>query len=213
MRQNVSQICPMSRAEIIETPTAQVGLWRIDGGEEALFDRTFPTARVANKIHPRTSLQRKASRLLLAEMLGFLPELEKDADGRPMLVNSPLHVSISHTDGYAAVMLGSGPVSVDVQAITPRILKLRERYLKEEELRMASDMDTATLLWAAKETVYKFRATEKHDFRAPITIHHIGEDAMAASLHVRGEVIQIRLGYRWLTGAVLVWLDGVTASQ
>lgn len=213
MRQNVSQICPMSRAEIIKTPTAQVGLWRIDGGEEALFDSTFPTAPGTGKIHPRTSLQRKASRLLLAEMLGFLPELEKDADGRPMLVNSPLRVSISHTDGYAAVMLGSGPVSVDVQAITPRILKLRERYLKETEMRMAPDMDTASLLWAAKETVYKFKATEKHDFRAPITIHHIAEDAMNASLQVDGAVIQLGLGYRWLTGAVLVWLDEVIASR
>jgi len=203
----------MSRVELIRLPEAQVGLWRIDGEEEALFERTFPTTAASDKIHPRTSLQRRSSRLLLADMLGFRPEMEKDAHGRPMLVNSPLQVSISHTDGYAAAMLGSGPVSVDVQAISPRILKLRERYLKDEEQRMAPDMDTATLLWAAKETVYKFRATEKHDFRAPITIHHIGEDVMAASLHVRGEVIHIRLGYRWLTGAVLVWLDGVTASR
>lgn len=213
MLRNLSQICAMSRAELIQLPNAQVGLWRIDGNEEGLFACTFPSTSEAGKMHPRTSLQRKSSRLLLAEMLGFLPELAKDEDGRPMLNNSHVQVSISHTDGYAAAMLGSGPVSVDVQAISPRILKLRERYLKEEEQRMASDMDTASLLWAAKETVYKFRATEKHDFRVPITIHHIAEDMMAASLHTRGEVIQLSLGYRWLTGAVLVWLDKVTASR
>jgi 4'-phosphopantetheinyl transferase len=129
----------------------KIGLWRIDGTEEDTYDRLF--GRTDEKVHPRTSLQRKASRLLLDGMLGFPPELEKAEDGRPLLRNSPLNVSISHTDGLAAVMLGDGPVSVDVQAVSPRIMKLRERYLKPGELSMASDMETATLLWAAKETV------------------------------------------------------------
>ncbi|MCF8256460.1 MAG: 4'-phosphopantetheinyl transferase superfamily protein [Flavobacteriales bacterium] len=199
----------MPLVDTLEIPVGRVGLWRIDGTEEARYDLQFPSVGTKGTVHPRTSLQRKASRLLLAQMLGFRPELEKDADGRPMLTNSPLNVSVSHTDGFAAVMLGPGPVSVDVQAITPRILKLRERYLKPEEQRMAPDMDTATLLWAAKETVYKFCATERHDFRAPITVHHISEDTMAATLLVGEELSSLTLGHRWLSGAVLVWLESV----
>lgn len=193
------------------TLSGEVGLWRIDGTEEDTYRNVFGESDASGRMHPRTSLQRKASRLLLAEMLGFDPELEKDTDGRPKLTNSPLNVSISHTDGYAAAMLGNGPVSVDVQAISPRILKLRERYLKEEEQLMAPDMETATLLWAAKETVYKFRATEHHDFRAPIGIHLIAEDSISTSLLLRGETTRLTLSYRWLSGAVLVWLEAVTA--
>lgn len=198
----------MPLCQRIPTAYGEVGLWRIDGTEEEVHRQMFGTSD-GPAIHPRTSLQRKASRLLLAEMLGFLPELDKDADGRPWLGNSPMNVSISHTDGFAAVMLGSGPVSVDVQAVSPRIMKLCERYLKEAEQRMAPDMETATLLWAAKETVYKFRATEKHDFRAPIGIHHITEDTVSASLLFKGETTRLTLGHLWLSGAVLVWLEKV----
>lgn len=202
----------MPLVSTFRNPLGTIGLWRIDGTEEAHYPQLFgPDAD--SPVHPRTSLQRKASRLLLSEMLGTLPRLEKDADGRPRLTDSPLSVSISHTDGYAAVMLGPGPVSVDVQAISPRILKLRERYLKQEEQRMAPDMETATLLWAAKETVYKFRATEKHDFRAPISIHQILDESMAVSLLTHHTLTRMTLGYRWLTGAVLVWLEEVTASR
>lgn len=203
----------MPLVDRLEIPYGTVGLWRIDGTEQAQYADVFGPEAGASPIHPRTSLQRKASRLLLCDLLGTLPELTKDTDGRPQLTNSPLNVSISHTDGFAAAMLGPGPVSVDVQAISPRILKLRERYLKENEQRMAPDMETATLLWAAKETVYKFRATEKHDFRAPISIHLITDDTLSVSLKVQNELIRMTLGYRWLSGAVLVWLEEVTASQ
>ncbi len=185
----------------------KLGLWRIDGTEEETYDRLFGVS--GDKVHPRTSLQRKASRLLLADMLGFLPELGKHENGKPFLQNSPLNVSISHTDGYAAVMLGECDVAVDVQAVNPRIMKLRERYLKPEEMLMAPDMETATLLWAAKETVYKYRATEKHDFKAPIGIASIMDASLIASLTIGTDTLGMDLGYRWLTGAVLVWLEEI----
>jgi len=183
----------------------KLGLWRIDGTEEEVYDRLFGMPAV--KVHPRTSLQRKASRLLLADMLGVLPELRKHENGKPFLHNSPLNVSISHTDGYAAVMLGEGDVAVDVQAVNPRIMQLRERYLKPREMSMSPDMETATLLWAAKETVYKHHATEKHDFKAPISIEAILDTGLSASLTIGTGTMRMELGYRWLTGAVVVWLE------
>jgi phosphopantetheinyl transferase len=149
----------MPLIQTITTEYGRVGIWQIDGSEPELYSSLFQIdPRTEQIAHPRTSLQRKASRVLLAEMLGFVPELAKDIDGRPKLSNSPLKVSISHTDGYAAAVLGNGHVSVDVQAITPRILKLRERFLKDKEQLMAPTMELATLLWATKETAYKFRA-------------------------------------------------------
>lgn len=198
---------PMPIHSIENIDGGKLGLWCIDGTEEETYDRLFGVSE--EKVHPRTSLQRKASRLLLHEMLGFLPELGKHENGKPFLHNSPLNVSISHTDGYAAVMLGERDVAVDVQAVNPRIMKLRERYLKPEEMLMAPDMETATLLWAAKETVYKYRSTEKHDFKAPIGIHQILGESMSASVTFASQTIRLRLGYRWLNRAALVWLEEI----
>lgn len=200
----------MPLIQSIALENSRVGIWKIDGFEPELYASLFQIdPRTEQLAHPRTSLQRKASRVLLAEMLGFVPELAKDGDDRPKLSNSPLNISISHTDGYAAAVLGNGHVSVDVQAITPRILKLRERFLKEKEVLLAPDMALATLLWAAKETAYKYRATEKHDFREPISILHVTEDTIWATLAVKEAKYNLTLGYRWLQGAVLVFLEKV----
>lgn len=197
----------------IDSPTGQIGIWRIDGSELEIYLQLFPAEMEDEKAkHPRTSLQRKASRLLISEMLGFAPQLEKGEDGKPFLSNSPLQISISHTDGFAAVMLGNGPVAVDVQAITPRIIKLKERFLNAEEQRMATDADMITLFWAAKETVYKYKATEKHDFREPITIHQVTDENLVTSLRIGDTITQLILGYRWLSGAVLVYLEEVSQS-
>ncbi len=205
-----SQICTMPLIQNVTTEYGNVGIWQIDSSEPAWYASLFQIdPRTEKAAHPRTSLQRKASRVLLAEMLGFVPELEKDGDGRPRLSNSLLNVSISHTDGFACVMLGNGPVALDVQAISPRILKLRERYLKESEQLMAPDMQLATLLWAAKETAYKYKSTEKHDFREPISILHLTEDTIWATLAVKEAKYNLTLGYRWLPNAALVFLEKV----
>lgn len=204
----------MAITHIINTQNGTVKVWTIKGDEDAVFHARFPNNRETDAPrHPRTSLQKCASRLLLAEMTGNEPLVEKDKAGRPFLTYSLLSVSISHTDGYAAVMLADGPAAVDVQAISPRILKLRERYLKPEEQLMAPDAEMATLLWAAKETVYKFSATEKHDFRAPISILHISEDTIWASLLKEGVLTRLTLGYRWLSGAALVFIDQADAYE
>jgi len=203
-----SQICTMPLIQNFTTEYGNVGIWQIDSSEPVWYASLFQIdPRTETAAHPRTSLQRKASRVLLAEMLGFVPELEKDGDGRPKLSNSLLNVSISHTDGFACVMLGNGPVALDVQAISPRILKLRERYLKESEQLMAPDMQLATLLWAAKETAYKYKSTEKHDFREPISILHLNEDTIWAKLTVKEANYNLTLGYRWLPNAALVFLE------
>lgn len=200
----------MPLIQSIALENARVGIWQIDGFEPELYASLFQIDASTELVaHPRTSLQRKASRVLLAEMLGFVPELAKDSDGRPTLTNSGLNVSISHTDGFATVLLGEDSVAVDVQAITPRILKLRERFLKDKEQLMAPTMELATLLWATKETAYKFRATDKHDFREPISILHISDDTIWASINAQNALYNLTLGYRWLPNAALVFLEKV----
>jgi 4'-phosphopantetheinyl transferase EntD len=74
---------------------------------------------------------------------------------------------------------------------------------------MAPDMQLATLLWAAKETAYKYKSTEKHDFREPISILHVTEDTIWASLRLHKSQYNLTLGYRWLPNAALVFLEKV----
>ncbi|MFM1874633.1 MAG: hypothetical protein RL266_370 [Bacteroidota bacterium] len=183
----------------------RLGLWQIDGSE-VRFEREFPERAVQLAVrHPRTQLQRYASRLLLAEMLGEMPEVSKDENGKPLLPNHPLEISISHTEGYAAILLGKGKLGVDVQHYKPNVMKVRDRFLDEHELQMAQDIETTTLFWAAKEAIYKYNALPGLDFRDPITIHSIEPEILPSSFIYDEAETKLSLGWRKLDRAMLVW--------
>ena len=73
----------MSLLEEITADESRIGIWKIDGSERR-FTSDYPefAAQLSVK-HPRTQLQRFASRLLLAEMLGEMPVVQKDEHGKP----------------------------------------------------------------------------------------------------------------------------------
>jgi 4'-phosphopantetheinyl transferase EntD len=183
----------------------RLGLWKIDGSE-VHFEADFPDVAAGLSVrHPRTQLQRYASRLLLAEMLGEMPEVSKDENGKPLLPNHSLEISISHTEGYAAILLGTGKLGVDVQHFKPNVMKVRDRFLDDRELEMAQDIESTTLLWAAKEAVYKYNAKPGLDFKEPITIHSIETEILPSDFVYDGKQTKLDLGWKKLDGAMLVW--------
>lgn len=183
----------------------RLGLWKIDGSE-SIFETRFPEVATSLSVrHPRTQLQRYASRLLVHEMLGELPEVWKDDHGKPHLKGFELEISISHTDGYAAVLLGEEKLGVDVQHYKPNVMKVRDRFLDHQELQMAQDIETTTLFWAAKEAIYKYNAQPGLDFKDPITIQSIESEYLPSNFVFEGARTDLQLGWKKLDGAMLVW--------
>ncbi len=108
-----------------------------------------------------------------------------DGQGRPFLHNchagggqAPPRISISHSSGYAVAMAADHkPCGIDIQSVTPTVIRLRERYsfpsewqVLEKSFKPAADhAERLTLLWAAKEAVKKAFAVgpgDLHLFRA-----------------------------------------------
>lgn len=123
-----------------------LGVWRIEPQEGM-------TARES---------ERHAVRSLLAELLQSEDYiLEHNADGKPLLTfaQSPLQVSISHTKGYAAVLLSPTSVlGIDIERKSPRVKRVAERFLRDDELEsLHSNTSVAEYLsfWCCKEALYK----------------------------------------------------------
>lgn len=183
----------------------RLGVWKIDESENRLITKWPKVYEALAVKHPRTQLQRFASRLLLAEMLGEMPEVTKTEHGKPLLPNHSFELSISHTEGYAAVLLGSDKLGVDVQHYKPNVLKVRDRFLDDNEQQLAQDIETTTLFWAAKEAVYKYNALPSLDFKDPITIYAIEKEVLPSSFVYQNIETKLNLGWKELEGAMLVW--------
>lgn len=114
----------------------------------------------------RRSVEQKAVELILSELLGeSVPRRGYDPLGRPILLDHPARsLSVSHTEGHAAVLLtpsADGTPGVDIEAYRPQLYEVASRYLHPDEWErvqatsLLTELQLRSLLWSAKETAYK----------------------------------------------------------
>lgn len=98
---------------------------------------------------------------------------QKDGYGKPYLLNSGKHISISHSHGVCAAMIAPVPCGIDVQKIVGKIERLAPRFLSETEMACISTDHKLLhlhLFWGAKESLYKAYGRKELDFREHIPI-------------------------------------------
>lgn len=138
--------------------SAVLGLWKIEGNEQAIclenpfLEPYLQELRKRYSYEPRR-MEKLSVMALLHEIAPDAGPVTHNASGKPLL--SGYHVSISHTLGYAAVILSKKEnVAVDIEYQSERVKKIASRFLRHDE--KADDVGTMLLHWCAKETVYKY---------------------------------------------------------
>jgi 4'-phosphopantetheinyl transferase EntD len=153
--------------------TTKLGIWRIEE-QESFFLEKVPLKRDVS--HPYKRLQHLAGRYLLPVLFEDFPLSEiLVADTRkPFLEQEQYHFSISHCGNFAAAIVSSTHrVGVDIELVTPRLRVISEKFLHEEERLFLQEwealtqihLELVTLLWSAKEAVYKWHGEGKLDFK------------------------------------------------
>ena len=156
--------------------TTRLGIWHITEPEDFFLQRV-PLKRDVSHLQKR--LQHLAGRFLLTELFSDFPLEEiMIADTRkPYLENEKYHFSISHFGQYAAAIVSSSNrVGVDVEKTTPTIERIRNKFLSEQESAIAFEgiersghrLRQLTLLWSAKETIFKWYSLGNVNFRQHI---------------------------------------------
>jgi phosphopantetheine--protein transferase-like protein len=150
--------------------TTKLGVWKIEEPED-FFLRSIPLQR--NITHPHKRLQHFAGRYLLPFLFPDFPHAEIEiADTRkPFLPDEQYHFSISHCGNYAAALVSSTErVGIDIEIITPRIEKIKHKFLHIDELvfvhshKADQQIQLLTLLWSAKEAMFKWWGSGDVDF-------------------------------------------------
>ena len=151
--------------------------------EESLF-RTF--------VAESRKKQWLAYRILVRRLIE--PEdfpVKYDAMGKPFLAGSSYHISVTHTDDLAAVIISrKRKVGIDTEKIKPRIEKVKDKFLNESELsrlNKGSELGQMTLVWCAKEALYKFYGKRNLDFREHIFVEVPACAGMEFSAEIRFE--------------------------
>jgi len=187
----------------------RLGIWKIEETEE-FFKGNVPQHR--DVTHPRKRLQHLAGRFLLQYLFPDFPyELIQIADTRkPFLPNEQYHFSISHCGDYAAAIVSSeSRVGVDVELIRPLVGQLIPKFLSEAETNLlyrATILEQSTIMWSAKEAVFKWYGEGKVDFREHIQLKKQHESPQVIDCFFSKNNTQLAIHYQRFDQLVLAWV-------
>ena len=196
----------------------RLGVWKIEETEE-FFKGNVPLHLEVT--HPHKRLQHLAGRFLLQFLFPDFPyQLIEIADTRkPFLPDEQYHFSISHCGDFAAAIVSNNKrVGIDIEIPVEKIGRIMYKYLsaKEHELfnlipggennTAEMNYDEPTLLWSAKEAVFKWYGNGGVDFRRQIQLLKQHEGTETIDCFFSKDESELTIHYRQFEGLVLAWV-------
>jgi phosphopantetheinyl transferase len=208
--------------------STKLGVWHIAEPED-FFLAKVPLQH--DITHPHKRLQHLAGRYLLRFLFpGFPNELIRIASTRkPFLADEAFHFSISHCGDYAAAIVSrTNRVGIDIEIPTPKVARVRHKFLHAEELANIGKENTVfpapdsatediflrklTLLWSAKEAVFKWYGNGEVDFSDQIRLQPLSDvlsipgKGQMNGLFLKQHTLSLVLPYINFKEICLVWV-------
>lgn len=162
----------------LDTDT-KFAIWKIEETAEELLDRLqldeHEIAVLERFSRGKRTLHWLASRVLLRYLLKtdeFIA-CPSDANGKPYLPHYPYDISFTHSYDYAGLIMSQkGPCGIDLEIIKDKVLRIKEKFMKPNELAFIQNDNIEQLYacWCAKEAVYKLQGNKGTSFRENMTI-------------------------------------------
>ena len=152
-----------------------VYIWKITESEDQLSENIVLTGHSQEHIKGmKSELHRRgflSIRHLLAEVAYTDCDLYYSEDGKPYLKDGK-HISITHSFEFAGIIIGDSEVGIDIEKQRDKILKIAHKFTSIQEYRTLANVQAIirklTIVWGAKESLYKIYAERGLSF-----LHHI----------------------------------------
>ena len=182
---------PLYKTITIEN-RAKVLIWKIEESFEHLSEGIVLTDHCQTRVDGmKSDLHRRgfmSVRHLLAAAGYVDHDLYYDDYGKPHLKDGK-HISITHSFIFSAIIVSDIEVGIDIEKQRHKILKIAHKFTPIKEYRtLANDdaiMRKLTMVWGAKESLYKSFATPGVSFLQHIFVEDFRLDALETTAEVR----------------------------
>ncbi|NQD69960.1 4'-phosphopantetheinyl transferase superfamily protein [Sphingobacterium shayense] len=156
----------------LDTET-KFAIWKIEETEQELSARlqlnNDECEKLARLSKGKRTLHWLATRVLLRYLLRTDNYIScpSDQNGKPYLPDYSYEISLTHSYDYAGVLMSSaGPCGLDLEIVKDKVLRIKEKFLSEEELSFIQPENIEQLYacWCAKEAVYKLQGNKGVSF-------------------------------------------------
>ena len=140
--------------------------------------------------------------------LNLFADFYYDNNGKPHLKNK--HISISHSKDVIGVYIHEDKkIGIDVEHYGEKIIRVASRFMNEYEKNKyaSNDLEILTLIWSAKECVFKKYGAETTFFASHQTVLEIDTIGKMIVVEVKNQGVGVheRLFYQKLDSFVLVY--------
>ena len=98
--------------------------------------------------------------------------LDYNSEGAPIL-NNGKYISMTHSKNYAGIAIGQNKLGIDLEVYQEKIMSIAPKFINDEEkfiFNFSSVIKGLTLIWTAKEAIYKAVSTKGIYFGRDIII-------------------------------------------
>ncbi|PIB34448.1 hypothetical protein BFP72_02950 [Reichenbachiella sp. 5M10] len=184
----------MIKKQIKVSNKIMLGIWEINEPLDRLEAQYHAKEleRIAH-YHPTKKAEHIASRQLIESMCQGLDipfhGICKDDHGKPHLIDSPYHISISHSYPKIVALINlERPAGIDIEKPREQLLRVKRKFLNEEELAACNDnLDKLCSYWCAKESIYKIHGRKNLSFVQNIKIQKIKDSQVLCTVHRDGQ--------------------------
>lgn len=203
----------------------RLGVWHITEQEDFFLQEVSLQRTIT---HPHKRLQHLAGRYLLRWLFPEFPHhLIAIADTRkPYLPDEQYHFSISHCGDYAAAIVSrTHRVGIDIELPAEKVSRVKEKFLHPGELLAIERLSDRpmpfvpgdplirglTLLWSAKEAVFKWYGEGEVDFsehiRLQVSDTLISERGQLQGGFYKKTPVSLMLSYINFAQLTLAWVQ------
>ena len=165
--------------DFIINPSTKIKLWKLNLGELDYFkldeyDSNLIKAKKNELVREQFLAVRKTLQL---EDPSY--KIRYDESGKPF-INSDLNISISHSKFMAAIVFSeNNKAGIDIEHKENKIINIQNKFLNDSEKlenEYQSNVDYLTMIWTAKESIYKALGIKGVSFSDNIIIKNINKN-------------------------------------
>jgi len=153
------------------------------------------------------------TRWLVQKVLSQDVEICYNENGKPEINNGGMSISISHCQEIVAVLIHTKGKSVglDCETVAPRILKIKHKFAEKELNQILNnETENLTLVWCAKEAMFKLYAKGAVDFNEHLQVNDFDfsvEGGTFTGTILKETVKNYILQYKYIQNSMLVWVS------
>ena len=175
----------------------KVFIWKIEESFETLSEGVELTEHCTNRVNNMKSEMHRRAFMSIRHLMaleGFTDkDLYYDEHGKPHLMGNK-HISITHSFHFSAIIISDAEVGIDIEKQRNKILRIAHKFTPIEEYRTIANEDAMmrklTIVWCAKESLYKSFAEKGVSFLENIYVDEFTLDENKTTADVTYENIQ-----------------------